>query len=235
MGDALFCNLVHAYASLTISLDFSESMGDIKVVHFFFLLFCLGLLRFIFNQGSAVEMGSSSSKLTATTKKIDVNSLMGKHYVIACIPTPFEVGAVNAVENYEWTNEKKQELKVTFTYHTGGYDTPQQTMLQDGYVFNKDTGAEWKVRPRFWGGRIPLPMWLPYIILDGPTTETPDVPLIVGYPDRSYLWIMGRKPKMDPALYDSILKRCETEWGYTNMKDLYVVPNNFGNGEDGAQ
>ena len=215
-------------------------MGDIKLVHLLFLLLCLGVFRFIFNQGSAdsVGMGSSSSKsapLTAMTKKIDANLLMGKHYVIACIPTPFEVGAVNAVENYEWTNEKKQELKVTFTYHTGGYDTPQQTMFQDGYVFNKDTGAEWKVRPRFWGGRIPLPMWLPYIILDAPTAENPDMPLIVGYPDRSYLWIMGRKPKMDPALYDSILKRCETEWGYANMKDLYVVPNNFDNEDDGAQ
>ena len=64
-------------------------------------------------------MGSSSSKQTkpalqAMKRKIDPDILMGNWYVQGVIPTPFEIGASNCLENYSWTNKEKKELKVDY-------------------------------------------------------------------------------------------------------------------------
>lgn len=181
---------------------------------------------YIFLQNTMGNSGTKLPALQATTKAIDNSKIMGKWYVISCIPTVFEKDAHNAVEFYEWKNEEKQELKVTFTYQTGGFDKPQSKLTQDGYVYNKETGGEWRVRPRFFNDRVPIPFWFEYLILDGPSTEKPDVPLLVGVPDRSFLWIMHRKPSMDEAQYNAIVSRCKDEWKYDTDK-IYKVPNNF--------
>jgi apolipoprotein D and lipocalin family protein len=172
-------------------------------------------------------MGSSSSKQTkpalqAMKRKIDPDILMGNWYVQGVIPTPFEIGASNCLENYSWTNKEKKELKVVFKYVQKKKD---QVMYQDGYVYNKDTGAEWRVRPRFFGGTIPVPMWLPFLVLDCPSEEQPDYPMVVGYPDRSYLWIMTRKTNMDENLYNKVVERCKTEWEYDTAKVIKVEQN----------
>jgi apolipoprotein D and lipocalin family protein len=204
----------------------SITRANSSLVKFLFIAFVTGYVLFYSDINIMGNSGTKLPSLQATTKAIDNAKVMGKWYVISCIPTVFEKGAHNAVENYEWKNEAKQELKVTFTYQTGGFDKPVSKMTQDGYVYNKETGSEWRVRPRFFNDRVPVPFWLPYIILAGPSTEKPDVPLIVGYPDRSYLWIMHRTPKMDDAEYDAIVKRCKDEWQY-NTDLIYKVPNNF--------
>lgn len=140
---------------------------------------------------------------------------MGKWYVISSVPTVFEKEAHNALENYEWVDESKQKLRVTFTYHKGGFDKKMSTLKQDAYVVNKETGAEWKVRPTF---IKLLPVWLPYIILEA----VPDDYLVVGYPDRSYLWIMARKSLLPDDVYAKIEERCVSEWGYDKEKILKV-------------
>jgi hypothetical protein len=48
-----------------------------------------------------------------------------------------------------------------------------------------------------------------YIILEA----VPDNYLVVGYPDRSYLWIMARTSTLSDELYAQIEERCVTEWG----------------------
>ena len=52
-------------------------------------------------------------------------------------------------------------------------------MYQDGRVVNKETGAEWVVRPRLFNGIVPLPVWLPFIILDSEVDETPEKSFMV--------------------------------------------------------
>ena len=172
-------------------------------------------------------MGSSSSKptkpaLQAMKRKIDPDKLMGNWYVQGVIPTPFETDASNCLENYSWTNKEKKELKVVFKYVQKKKD---QVMYQDGYVYNKETGAEWRVRPRFFGGAIPIPMWLPFLILDCPSEDKPDYPMVIGYPDRSYLWIMSRATNMDEKLYGEVVERCKTEWEYDTTKVIKVEQN----------
>ena len=168
-----------------------------------------------------IKMGSSSSKpaLQAMKRKIDPDTVMGTWYVQGVIPTPFETNAWNCVENYGWTNKEKQEFKVTFKYKQGKKD---QVMYQDGYVHDKETGAEWRVRPRFFGGIVPLPTWLAFLILDCPSEEKPDYPMVVGVPDRSYVWIMSRKTEMDENLYNEVVQRCKSEWEYDIEKLIKV-------------
>ena len=177
-------------------------------------------------------MGGNSSKvppLTAMTTKIPggANSLMGYWYVASCVPTFVEKGAHNSLENYEWIDETEQKLKVTFSYKGSATQKKPAQFFQDGRVVNKETGAEWTVRPRLFGGNIPLPMWLPFIVLEA---ELPTLPekayMVVGQPDRSYLWIMFRSPDYDEEIYEQVEKRCVEEYGY-KKEDIYKVPHSW--------
>ena len=75
-----------------------------------------------------------------------------------------------------------------------------------------ETGAEWRVRPRL--GGCPMPVSLPFIILQADPTSH----MCVGYPDRSYLWIMSRRPKIEEELYTGLVKQSVEEWGYEAEK-----------------
>ena len=144
---------------------------------------------------------------------------MGTWYVQGVIPTPFETNAWNCVENYGWTNKEKQEFKVTFKYKQGKKD---QVMYQDGYVHNKrNWGRMASATTLLWRNRS-LPTWLAFLILDCPSEEKPDYPVVVGVPDRSYVWIMSRKTEMDENLYNEVVQRCKSEWEYDIEKLIKV-------------
>jgi apolipoprotein D and lipocalin family protein len=163
-------------------------------------------------------MGSSSSvpalKAMATPIPGGANAVMGYWFVQGVVPTIFETNAYNSLEHYEWLDQPAGKLRVTFKYRSGDYDgvkgkmSSESTVLQDGNVVNVATGAEWRVRPRL--GGCPMPVSLPYIILQA----DPASHMVVGYPDRSYLWIMSRMPKMDEELYAGLVKQSVEEWGY---------------------
>ena len=167
-------------------------------------------------------MGSSNSvpALKAMTTPITggANAVMGHWYVQGVVPTIFEKNAYNSLEHYEWTDEAAGKLRVTFKYRTGDYDgvtgkmSSESTVLQDGTVVNAETGAEWRVRPRL--GGCPMPVSLPFIILQADPTSH----MCVGYPDRSYLWIMSRRPKIEEELYTGLVKQSVEEWGYEAEK-----------------
>ena len=148
------------------------------------------------------------------------NSVMGYWYVQGIIPNYIENGAHNSLEHYEWTNRENQELRVTYTYHSGSFEAKKSTLLQDGRVVNKETGAEWQVRPRVMG--IGLPVWLPFLVIEA----VPDSHMVVGYPSRAYLWIMSRKPSFDDELYKQILDRT-AELGY-DIEQVVRVPQRWG-------
>lgn len=167
-------------------------------------------------------MGNSSTapKLEAMARKIDAGKLMGDWFVIACTTTPLDRNCVNAKENYQWTDQAAGKLKVTYTYQKKA-GRAVQTLLQDGRIHNRETQAEWRVRPRVFGGHVAIPVWLAYLILD----TAHDSHMVVGYPDRSLIWIMSRTPEMDPGLYAEILKRAADDWKYDFDKiKLYTVP-----------
>mmetsp|Transcript_6041 Transcript_6041/g.10728 ORF Transcript_6041/g.10728 Transcript_6041/m.10728 type:complete len:174 (-) Transcript_6041:869-1390(-) len=151
---------------------------------------------------------------------IEWESLMGSWYVISCLATPFEKNAHDAVEHYDIKDAGKKTFSVTFKFRSGSFSAPQKTLFQDGRVTNTEFNSLWQVRPRFFGKLLPFPVWLPYIILELAEDSSH---LIVGYPDRSYLWILSRKRSMQESIYEEVLKRCSEEWGY-DLSRLYVVP-----------
>lgn len=173
--------------------------------------------------------GSKAEPLKAMGKKLDMNQFFaqGKWYVMANKPTPFEKGAHNASDAYEWVDEKKGKLKVTFQYNDKSFDGPLKTMYQKGTIYNKETQAEWRVAPIVLGMKMPVS--LPYIIIECADDYHY---CVVGYPDRSYLWILSpdwRWGQTDE--YKTVFQRCVDVHGYS-AEDILVVPQKWDDKEE---
>ncbi|AKC88026.1 lipocalin family protein [Pseudoxanthomonas suwonensis] len=73
-------------------------------------------------------------------------------------------------------------------------------------------GAPGSLRVRFapdWLGWLPF-TWAPYWVID----VDPDYRwAMVGGPDRKYLWILSRDPRMDPARYEALVEQAQ-QLGY---------------------
>lgn len=142
---------------------------------------------------------------------VDLQRFMGDWYVIANIPTPFEKGAVNAVENYTW-NPEKEIVEVTFTYRKDRPEGKAKKMTQKGFIYNEESKAEWRVQP-IW------PLKLGYLIIDLADDYSYTV---IGVPNRKYLWIMAREPSLTDSLYQSILNGVKKQ-GYA-LEKIQKVP-----------
>jgi lipocalin len=72
-----------------------------------------------------------------------------------------------------------------------------------------------------------MPFKLPYIIVD--VTESPAAPqqyatTIIGYPDRSYLWIMAREPVMSEEQYKAHLDKVKVSiYIYLQYMRVHIV------------
>ncbi len=142
---------------------------------------------------------------------VDLERFMGDWYVIANIPTPFEKGAVNAIENYKW-NTEKEIVEVTFDYRAGSPDGKPKQMTQKGFIYNKETNSEWRVQP-LW------PFKLGYLIIDLADDYSYTV---IGVPSRKYLWIMARESSLSDSVYQAILDKAEKQ-GYA-LDKIQKVP-----------
>lgn len=155
--------------------------------------------------------------LTAAEKEqdlvdyVDLERFMGDWYVISNIPTPFEKGAVNAIETYTW-NEEKQIVDVAFTYRADSLNGKVKRMTQRGFIYNKETNSEWRVQP-IW------PLKLGYLIIDLAEDYSYTV---VGVPNRKYLWVMARESSLSDSTYENILSRV-AEQGY-DLDAIQMVP-----------
>ena len=149
--------------------------------------------------------------LKPTQTPIDIKgSFMGDWYVIANIPTVFEIGAADCIEHYDWDKERNC-VQVTFTYQPSGA-TQRSTAYMRGYVKNEPVNTQWSMSPKV---GIYLPLGLTYLI----PYIAPDASyVLVGVPDRSYLWIMtrARPPATDGGIdsataADSMVPRLSKE------------------------
>ena len=145
---------------------------------------------------------ADNSKPQTLVNHVDLERFMGDWYVIANIPTMFEKGAVNAVENYSW-NSEKGIVDVTFSYHQDNPEGRFKQMTQKGFIYNTESNAEWRVQP-LW------PLKLGYLIIDLAEDYSYTV---IGVPNRKYLWIMARESSLSDSVYQSILERITVQ-GY---------------------
>ena len=69
---------------------------------------------------------------------------MGDWYVVAGQLTWLEKEAYNGVETYELKEGGK--IATTYTFRKGGFDGPVKTYHPSGYVFNRESNAEWRMQ-----------------------------------------------------------------------------------------
>jgi len=172
----------------------------------------LSLKQFSFCDGVPT---TALTELQPMAGSIDIQDFMGCWYVQANIPTFLDAGSTNNVELYRW-NEKESRIDVTFQYTKDGKDT---LSYQKGWVDNEQATL-WRLHPRllwvFWP--FNLPYVLTYVAEDFSSA-------IVGYPDRSYLWIMTREVHPDAAEVERLINMA-VDQGY-KREDINMVANDI--------
>jgi len=136
----------------------------------------------------------SKPPLRAIDRRVDLNRFMGDWYVIAHIPTFIEDDAFNGVESYKLDPDGTSAT--TYVFNAGDFTGPLKTYHPRGFVYNKETNAEWRMQ-------FVWPFKATYLIayLDD-TYET----TIIGVPDRGYVWIMSRSKTLPEARYNELVK-----------------------------
>lgn len=175
------------------------------------LYFFISTFLFLGCQTGPYQM--SKKVKSQVVSNVDIPKFMGDWYVIACIPTPFEGGVHNALENYVWNSEENR-VDVTFTFRKDAFDGDRKVMTQKGWIQDPVGKAHWKVSP-LW------PFKFDYLVIDLASDYSWTT---VGVPSKSYVWIMSRRPKMDPKEYQKAKSRIEA-LGY-DMSKLIEVPQN---------
>jgi apolipoprotein D and lipocalin family protein len=114
--------------------------------------------------------------------RVDLPRFMGNWYVIASIPTRFENGAHNAVENYQL--DADGTIPTTFTFNADAFDGPPKTYKSRGIVLDEKSNA-------IWGVQYIWPFKADYRIsyLSADYSQT-----VITRDKRDYVWIMARTP-----------------------------------------
>lgn len=153
-------------------------------------------------------VGKSKEPLRAMDRAIDLGKFMGSWYVLAHIPVFIEKNAHNAVETYKWEPAHKR-FSVHYKFNEGALDGKVSESEQRGFIHNDKTFTDLRVSPK-----LPLigytPLRMPYIICDLATDYSN---VIVGYPSRSYLWIMARTPTLPDSEYTKLIDKTK-DMGY---------------------
>jgi apolipoprotein D and lipocalin family protein len=139
-----------------------------------------------------------------TVPKVELGRYIGRWYEIARYPNRFERKCDrNVTADYAIRPDGKVSVVNRCTAHDG------KITQSSGWakVVDRETGAKLKVT-FFW------PFFGDYWVLElGPNYEY----AVVGEPSRKYLWILGRTPKMDDALYAELTGRLAAR-GYNTSK-----------------
>jgi apolipoprotein D and lipocalin family protein len=152
----------------------------------------------------------SSAPTLPVAENVDLDRFMGDWYVIANIPTRWEVGAHNAVESYRL--DRDGSIATTFTYRDGSFDGPEKVMRPRGFVRDRDSNAVWDMQ-FIW------PIRSEYLVahVDPGYTET-----IIARSRLDYVWIMARTPQIPEQDFERLARKV-ADLGYDIAK-LQKVP-----------
>ena len=141
---------------------------------------------------------------------LEISRFMGPWYVISHIPTLLEKKAYNAVESYSLNEEGR--IDVIFTYRKGSFEGPKRKLTPKAALKKGGKASEWDIQ-------LLWPFWSDYQVID---LSIDYQWTIVGVPNKKYVWIMARKPFMDPALHRKLVLKLKDS-GF-NTKKLRMVP-----------
>lgn len=154
----------------------------------------------------SINAGGNKEAYHHTVETVDMERFSGDWFVIALIPTRFEKGAKDGIENY--SIDSRGNIRVEYTYIK---NDKKKVMHQKGWIYDEETNAEWRVRP-LWPFKLPY-----YIIeLDDSYSYT-----VVATNNFNYLWIMAREPSMDDSILKEVVNRM-VERGFNREKIVYM-------------
>jgi apolipoprotein D and lipocalin family protein len=132
---------------------------------------------------------------------VDLDRYAGRWYVIANIPYFAEKG--NVGRYFDVSMQPGAKLTDIYTARPGDFNAPEKSYALSGYVVAGTGNAWWRESP-FW------PLYLSYLILYvDPNYQA----ALVGYPGRSYGWVLARQPVINDTAYESLPGRMK-EHGY---------------------
>ncbi len=157
---------------------------------------CMAMVVFARSSDSAVSDKVSPLR---TVPHVDLNRYLGKWYEIASFPQWFQEGCVASTATY--TSREDGDINVLNECRKGSLDGDVKRAKGKAWIVDRQTNARLKVR-FFW------PFSGDYWIID----LSDDYQFaVVGHPNRNYLWILSRTPRMDPSVYDGILERLKKQ------------------------
>ena len=164
----------------------------------FFILCCLLVIIF---SSSCLDLKEQMGKKSLTTvDHVDLNRYLGKWYEIARYPNRFQKGCVGSRATYSLRDDGK--ISVLNECYEEGTDKLRQAKGK-AWIVDKKTNAKLKVS-FFW------PFSGDYWIIElGKDYDY----VVIGHPDRKYLWILSRTREMRDELYNDILARLKL-FGY---------------------
>ena len=127
--------------------------------------------------------------------RVDLDRYLGTWYEIATIPQRFQRGCVAVTARYSLRPDG--DIEVVNSCRKNTLDGKEKSVKGKAWVMDKTTNAKLKVR-FFW------PFSGDYWIID---LDENYQWAVVGHPNRNYLWILSRTPRMDPELYEERLLR----------------------------
>eukprot|EP01038_Epipyxis_sp_PR26KG_P013673 gene13673-18348_t len=148
-----------------------------------------------------------------TTTKLDMYRLLGTWYVLASIPSYFEIGCFNYTVNYVDYSSTTNNVNMSFEYFPKNSPKNLSKILMRGEIKNPEFNSHWVNDIKKYG--IIIPININYLIIDIDPVDYAYV--MIALPDRSAMWIMTRAR---PAAFDSK----ETSSSITNVYDLSINP-----------
>lgn len=153
------------------------------------------LLIFTFNTGCAVKKNNTKLELVDS---VNIEKYRGKWYEIARLPFRAEKGLVNVTATYSISGENR--IKVV---NKGYKNNPEGKVSKiEGTAWRPDRDIPGKLKVRFFW---PFAADYNIIALD---QDNYNYALVAGSSGK-YAWILSRKPRMDDAVYSTLLKIAE--------------------------
>ncbi len=141
----------------------------------------------------------------AVVSHVDLDRYLGTWYEISTIPARFQKDCVAVSATY--TRRADGRIDVVNACRVKTLDGRFKSVRGRAWVVDPATNAKLKVQ-FFW------PFRGDYWILE----LDPEYGwVVVGSPDRKYLWILGRRRTMDPALYGELVSRAAAK-GFDTAK-----------------
>lgn len=153
------------------------------------IFFTIIILTFSVQTLICQEQMKTKQDVLTTVTSVDLLRYMGKWYEISLYPQRFEKGCECTTAEY-YMHKKFVEVRNTCTKNG-----KTKTIKGKAFVVSNSGNAKLKVQ-FFW------PFKGDYWII---SLDTDYNWAVVSSPDRNYLWILSRKPKMDESLYKKIL------------------------------